>query len=153
MPSANLLGVVELDNHCLVFHKKGQDGSSKCNLVCTDGEFDRVFGAIYEMDSTHKQALDHFEGNGNGYYDTQLTVELHGKEHSCFTYFAQPSYIENDLKPYHWYKDLVVLGARHLQFPDAYVELIEKVESVEDPNEIRRIQQQKLIEQILQYSS
>ena len=57
------------------------------------------------------------------------------------------------LKPYHWYKDLVVLGAKHLQFPDVYVRSIESIESVEDSDQIRRIQHQRLIERILLYSS
>ena len=151
VPSAQLVGVIELSQHRLAFHKKSQDGSSKCNLVHTDEESDGVYGAIYKMDSAHKQALDCFEGKGNGYHDSQLTVELHGKEYSCFTYFAQQSYIEHNLKPYHWYKDLVVLGAQHLQFPNAYVDSIEKVESVEDLNDARRKHHEQLIEEILNY--
>ena len=151
VPSANLLDVIELDKHRLAFHKKSQDGSSKCNLVHTGEESDGVYGAIYQMDSAHKKALDSFEGNGNGYHDSQLTVELHGKEYSCFTYFAQQSYIENNLKPYHWYKNLVVLGARHLQFPDVYVRSIEMIESVEDPDETRRKQHEQLIKKIVNF--
>jgi len=147
------VGVIELNQHRLAFQKRGRDGSSKCNLVHTGGESDGVYGAIYQMDSAHKQALDSFEGKGNGYHDSQLTVELHGKEHSCFTYFAQSSHIDDGLKPYHWYKDLVVLGAQHLQFPNAYVRSIELIESVEDSDEIRRIQHQRLIERILESSS
>ena len=149
VPSAQLVGVIELNQHRLAFHKKSQDGSSKCNLVRTGKESDGVYGAIYQMDSVHKQALDSFEDNGNSYHDSQLTVELHGKEHSCFTYFAQQSYIENNLKPYHWYKDLVVLGAKHLQFPNAYVRAIELIESVEDSDEIRRERHNLLIEKIV----
>jgi len=149
--SAELLDVIELKKYCLAFHKKSQDGSSKCNLVHTGEESDGVFGAIYQIDSAHKQALDCFEGKGNGYHESQLTVELHGKEHSCFTYFAQQSYIENNLKPYHWYKNLVVLGAKHLQFPDGYVRSIELIESVEDPDEARRKHHALLIEEILNY--
>jgi hypothetical protein len=148
VPSAQWVGVTELRYHRMAFQKRGRDGSSKCNLVCTGEEFDGVHGAIYQMDSFHKQALDGFEGNGNGYLDSQITVELHGKEHSCFTYFAQQSYIENNLKPYHWYKNLVVLGAKHLQFPDGYVRSIELIESVEDLNETRRKHHELLIEKI-----
>jgi len=110
-----------------------------------------VYGAIYQMDSVHKQALDCFEGNGNGYYDSPLTVELHGKEHSTFTYFAQASHIADGLKPYHWYKNLVVLGAKHLQFPDVYVRSIELIESVEDPDETRREHHHMLIEKIVNF--
>jgi len=151
VPSTNLLGVAELDKHRLAFHKKSQDGSSKCNLVRTGNKCDGVYGAIYQMDSAHKQDLDSFEGNGNGYLDSQLTVELYGKERSCFTYFAQETHIADGLKPYHWYKNLVVLGARHLQFPDVYVRSIELIESVEDPDETRRKKHELLIEEILNY--
>jgi hypothetical protein len=151
VPSAQWVGRTELRYHRLAFQKKGRDGSSKCNLVCTGEESDGVYGAIYQMDSAHKKALDSFEGNGNGYHNSQLTVELHGKEYSCFTYFAQQSYIENNLKPYHWYKNLVVLGAKHLQFPDGYVRSIELIESVEDPDETRRKHHEQLIEEILNY--
>lgn len=149
--SAQWVGRTELSQHRLAFQKRGRDGSSKCNLVCTGEESDGVYGAIYQIDSAHKQALDCFEGNGNGYHDSQLTVELHGKEYSCFTYFAQQSYIENDLMPYHWYKDLVVLGAKHLQFPEVYVRSIELIESVEDPDETRREHQNLLIEKIVNF--
>ena len=151
VPSAQLVGVIKLRQHRLAFHKKGHDRSSKCNLVRTGEESDGVYGAIYEMDSAHKEALDCIEGNGNGYHDRQLTVELHGKEHSCFTYFAQQSYIENNLKPYHWYKDLVVLGAKHLQFPDGYVRSIELIESVEDLDDARREHHDLLIEKIVNF--
>ena len=151
VPSAQWVGGTELRYHRLAFHKKSQDGSSKCNLVRTSEESDGVYGAIYQMDSAHKIALDRFEDNGNGYHNTQLTVELHGQEYSCFTYFAQRSYIENDLMPYHWYKNLVVLGAKHLQFPDAYVRSIELIESVEDPDETRRKHHELLIEKIVNF--
>jgi gamma-glutamylcyclotransferase len=149
--SAQLVGVIELSQHRLAFQKRGRDGSSKCNLVCTGEESDGVCGAIYQMDSAHKKDLDYFEGNGNGYLDEQLTVELHGQEYRCFTYFAQQSYIDNDLKPYHWYKDLVVLGSRHLQFPDVYVRSIELIESVEDPDKTRRKHHERVIEKIVNF--
>jgi hypothetical protein len=151
VPSAQLVGVIELSQHCLAFQKRGNDGSSKCNLVCTGEEFDGVCGAVYQMDPIHKQALDCFEGQGNGYHDSQLTVELHGKEYSTFTYFAQASHIAHGLKPYHWYKNLVVLGAKHLQFPNAYIRSIELIESVEDSDETRREHHSLLIEKIANF--
>ncbi|GJL66704.1 MAG: hypothetical protein NPIRA05_16750 [Nitrospirales bacterium] len=153
VPSAELLDVVELKHYRLSFHKRGQDRSSKCNLVRTGEESDEVYGGIYQIDSAHKPMLDRFEGKGKGYHDSQLTVEFHGQEYSCLTYLAQPSYIEHSLKPFHWYKELIVLGAKHLRFPNAYVRSIESIDSVEDPDEERRMQHQELIERILQYST
>ena len=149
--SAELLGVVELSHYRLAFQKRGWDGSSKCNLVHTGHESDGIHGALYQIDSGHKPALDVFEGKGNGYDDRQLTVEFQGQDFSCFTYVAQTSHIENGLKPYHWYKELVVLGARHLQFPNAYVRSIESIESVEDPDETRREHHNLLIEKIVNF--
>ena len=151
VPSAELLDVVELRSYRLAFQKRGQDGSSKCNLTLTGEASDGVHGAIYQIDSAHKPILDRFEGNG--YHDSQLTVEFDGQEYSCLTYLARPSYIENSLKPFHWYKELIVLGARHLRFPHAYVRFIESIESVKDPDEERQIHNQRLIDRILQYSN
>ncbi len=150
--SATLFGVVELYKHRLEFHKKGQDGSSKCNAVRTEGEFDRVYGALYQVEHDHKNDLDRIEGVGSGYRDQQIKLHYQGQEYTCFTYFAQSPSIGNNLKPYHWYKQLVVLGAKHLQFPDAYVQSIEQVESVEDPDETRRTTHELLIGRILNYS-
>lgn len=149
MPSANLLGVVELDKYRLAFHKKGQDGSSKCNLVRTDSEFDRVYGAVYELEQEHKNVLDCFEGTGYGYRDQQIMLQCQGQAYKCFTYFAQQSHIVEKLKPYHWYKQLVVRGARYLRFPDSYLVLIESIESVEDPDEKRRKEYERLMEKII----
>jgi len=80
-----------------------------------------------------------------------MTLEFQGKVTECFTYFPQPSYLEDALKPYHWYKHIVVLGAKYLQFPDAYVHSIERVESIEDPDEASRKEHELLIEEILDY--
>ena len=90
---AQLIGGTELRHHRLAFHKKGQDESSKCNLVRTDGEYDRVYGAIYELDSKHKNDLDSFEGKGYGYIDQNIMLQHQGQEYNCFTYFAQQSHI------------------------------------------------------------
>ena len=55
VPSAQLVGgMLSWSQHRLAFHKKSQDGSSKCNLVHTGEESDEVYGAIYQMDSAHK---------------------------------------------------------------------------------------------------
>jgi hypothetical protein len=151
VPSAKLVAAVELSNHYLTFHKKSHDGSSKCNLLNTGSESTSVHGAIYELDPAHKSVLDGFEGKGFGYLDNQISVPHQGREYTCFTYLAQESHIVDDLKPYHWYKNLVVLGARYLQFPDTYISSIEAVQSVKDPHEERRKEHEVLIERIINY--
>ena len=149
--SATLVGITRVGKHRLVFHKRSIDGSSKCNLLETGTESDLVYGAIYEIEPEHKPALDRFEWRGCGYMDGQINVQYKGQEYACFTYMAQRSHIVGNLKPYHWYKKLVVLGASYLQFPAAYVASIEAVESVEDRDELGREQSYALIERMIKH--
>ena len=151
VPSASLVGVIELTKHRLLFHKHSTDGSSKCNLVHTGCDADLIYGAIYDIDPADKPDLDHVEGKG--YLDHQLSLQHQRRAYTCFTYLAQPSYIGDHLKPYHWYKQLVVLGARYLKFPDSYIHSIASVESVKDPEENRRIENEMLIQNIINYSN
>ena len=76
---------------------------------------------------------------------------LQGKSYNCFTYLAQPSHIVDHLQPYHWYKKLVLLGARYYQFPHSYLAAIESVKSIDDPDESRRKQHDVLIKKILRF--
>ena len=70
----------------------------------------------------------------------------------CFMYLAEPSHIEKNLKPYHWYQELVFLGATYLNFPETYVRSIEAIESMDDQDEARRTRHDQLIEEILNFS-
>ena len=149
VPSADLVGIAKHPNHALTFHKRSNDGSSKCNMF--KSEPDLIYGAIYKLNPEHKDELDKFEGKGYGYIDNQLTLEHNENQYTCFTYLAQQSYIVSDLKPYHWYKKLVILGAEYLGFPDTYISSINAVESIEDQDAIRGKEKEKLIERIINY--
>lgn len=150
-PSAVLIGIAKHPGYRLTFHKKSSDGSSKCNMFESGSETDEVIGAIYRLNSEHKNYLDRFEDKGYGYLDNQIILSHDGTEYTCFTYRAQQSHIVDDLKPYHWYKTLVVLGANYLGFPSEYTSTIEAVESIEDPDAKRRREKEMLIESIINY--
>jgi len=151
VPSAELIGVTEHPNHKLTFHKKSNDDSSKCNMFNSGNESDLIYGAIYKLDHEHKTELDKFEGRGYGYIDNKITLLHDGNGYTCFTYLAQQSHIVDNLKPYHWYKKLVILGAQYLEFPGSYISSIDEVESVEDPDSKRRKQNEELVESIIEY--
>ena len=151
VPSAKLVRTGELKRYCLTFNKKSHDDSSKCNILETDSELDLVHGAIYKLRPEHKSDLDRYEGKGYGYIDSQILLHCEGQHYDCFTYLAQQSHIVDDLKPYHWYKELVVLGARYLQFPEKYISSIESVESIEDPEISRRKEKADLINNVVKY--
>jgi len=146
--SANLIGVTSIDSHRLVFHKKSHDGSAKCNILETGCPTDIVHGAIYEIASEHKCDLDRFEGKGSGYIDNEIKLRYHDQDYLCFTYQAQLSHICDDLKPYHWYKEMVVLGAIYHGFSDTYVSVIASTPSTEDPDQNRRLENEALLDKM-----
>ena len=76
--------------------------------------------------------LDGFEGVGNGYETQSLNVSYDAKEYACFTYLAQASHIDESLRPFHWYKEVVSVGARYLGFPQWYLALIDGHGSMQD---------------------
>jgi len=146
--SARLICSAALPEYRLTFDKLGQDGSSKCNLQKIGGQADCVYGAIYQIDSAHKPRLDEFEGLGAGYIDREIELISNACRYRCFSYFAQPGYITDTLKPYIWYQQLVFEGAQYLQFPAAYIAQIEAVASVPDPNVERALLHRQLIDRM-----
>jgi len=146
--SAQIIGIAQLDKHILKFNKKSRDGSAKCNLVNTGKKSDFIHGAIYQLSAEHKVVLDNFEGKGFGYLDKQIELKFDNKKYNCFSYFAQQQYIVDDLQPYHWYKQLVALGASYLKFPASYTSSISAVDSCNDPEQNRRLQHELLLQKI-----
>lgn len=146
--SAHLIDVIDLSGYCLKFHKLSNDGSAKCNLIKTNTNSDRVYAALYEMDYEQKHILDRFEGKGKGYRDCPVDIHHQGHKVTCFMYLAETSHINDQLQPYHWYKNLVLAGAQHLGFPAAYVAQIKAVESKQDNNIQRLRNMQTLLEKM-----
>lgn len=141
--STKLVGTATLPGYQLFFHKRGQDSSGKCNILQTNNESHAVHTAIFSIDSEHKAILDQFEGPG--YESREITVVCDDKELNCFAYFANDSHIEDDIAPYHWYKEIVELGAKYHNFPSKYITKIASINSKQDPDEIRREKHEKLI--------
>ncbi len=123
IPSSKPLDKAHLHQYQLRYHKNGGDGSAKCNVVSTGNELDRVIGVIYEMLAIELPILDRVEGLGYG-YDREVCEVKMGPDSvvEAYLYIAQPEYIDEDSRPYCWYRDFVVEGARHHQFPDDYID-------------------------------
>jgi hypothetical protein len=144
--SADLLGVVVLGGYRLTFQKRSIDGSGKCNLLFTEDPSDLTYAALYEVALSQKSDLDRFEGNG--YRDHQIEVSLNGDRYTCVAYTAKSTHVDGSLKPYHWYKSLVVLGAEYLEMPEDYISVIRTVESLRDPDSRRRATNEELIRRL-----
>jgi cation transport regulator ChaC len=145
-PSARVLGTATLPGHVLRFHKRSRDKSGKCNVFATANSADRVLGVLFAIDKAERSKLDGAEGLNKGYHDATVTViNEHGRRRKVLTYVATPDSIDDNLKPYTWYKDFVVSGAKECGLPTDYVsEFIEAVEAVDDPDE-KRAQRERAI--------
>ncbi len=146
IPSSRFLGIARVLGYRLCFHKCGQDGSAKCNALYTGSTGDELYGAVYRMDTGHKPILDDFEGQG--YQADSFSVVLNKAEYTVFYYAAVDSYINNNLRPYHWYKELVILGAKFHNLPDKYLMQVNAVESAEDTDHTRYHRHIQLIKRI-----
>jgi gamma-glutamylcyclotransferase len=130
--AAVLLGAAALPGHVLRFHKRGRDGSGKCDAAWTGGGGDRVLGALYRLGPTDVAVLDAIEGAGRGYRVQEVRVETGAGTLAAFAYLADPAAIDPAAVPWDWYKALVLAGARHHGFGASYVAAIEAVPSRPD---------------------
>jgi len=141
-PSSRLLGQGFVAGWSLQFHKRSIDGSGKCNIL-NSGAGTGVYVAVFEMNMKDKMKLDKIEGTGKGYDNATIEVADFG---NCFTYLGTASHIRDELRPFDWYKELVLLGCRKLAIPDHYAAVIESVKSIRDPLEKRSQAQWKIVE-------
>lgn len=144
VPSARAVDVVEMRGHRLAFDKRSTDGSAKCHVYTEEADHHTVYGALYEFDARHKPRLDAAEGGG--YRERIARVPLNGNGYRPYTYVARQSHIEPDLLPYHWYKSLVLAGARFHGFPEHYIATIEAAPSTHDPDQERVRRHERLLE-------
>ncbi len=130
------LGVATLDAHTLMFQKASIDGSAKCDIVVSEDESSTIFGVVFKFPDTELAKLHKAEGLGEGYNCKTVSVVLPDDRNIvALTYFATK--IDMNLKPYHWYKQHVVYGAKESELPEWYIEKIEAIESIDDPCPIR----------------
>lgn len=142
--SARFLGTAFVDGWSLEFHKRGKDGSGKCNIVAGG---DGVHAAIYRLSDADRVVLDRIEGLGYGYRAGTIDVPGFGR---CHVYLGDPEYLDASLAPFDWYKALVLLGARHHRFPADYVEKIAATPAEEDPDAVRRAENERIVERVEQ---
>jgi gamma-glutamylcyclotransferase len=139
VPSARVVGVVEMPGYLLAFHKRSIDGSGKCLIYSGQGEHHKMYGVLYEFDCREKASLDALEGSGKGYCEQLVQFPLNGETYTPYIYVALSTHIDPTLIPYHWYKNLVLAGARYHHFPAQYVAAIQATPSKADPD-VRRTQ-------------
>jgi hypothetical protein len=135
VPSARPLGAALLHGHGRRWHKVGRDGSGKCDVVpdATPGQV--VHGVLYRIDAREMPRLDAAEGLGQGYDAVELEVEWAGGRRLAHLYRA--THIDPSLRPFRWYRELVVAGAVSHRLPADVVAALRAVPAIEDPDEAR----------------
>lgn len=142
IPSCKPLSIATLPDHTLRFHKRGKDGSGKCNAFAGGGG-NSVIGVLFSFDLAEQVDLDRAEGVGRGYERAEVTVI---KDQNCtqkaMTYLATADYIDGKLQPYGWYKNFVLAGGWEHGLPPEYIaEYIQAIEAIVDPNKKRDVEQ------------
>lgn len=138
----------KLKNYILRFNKFGQDQTAKCNIVKTGNPGDFVNGVIYQIKSSDLEILDRIEGLNKGYVHKMLNVKLYGKSHQVLTYVAMPEYLNNSIKPYSWYKEMVIKGLEYYQFESDNIDQVRIIEAINDPDLRRNASMWNLIKEM-----
>jgi gamma-glutamylcyclotransferase len=131
---------------CLVgyrlnFNKKSRDGSGKANLE--PDPVAEVWGVLYLVPAAQLRSLDRGEGSG---YERQCMVvrTSSGEEVNAWVYVALQFSAMQALRPYEWYKHLLVEGAREHILPGSYLESLEAIDAVPDPHKERAAKRSRI---------
>lgn len=139
LPRSRFLGTAEIGGRTLHFHKRSRDRSGKCTIAPGNGS---IHVAVYELDRYEKAVLDRIEGVGVGYSVENIMLPGFG---NCFTYVAMRFYTDVGLRPYSWYKYLVLAGCEALKFPEHYVAPIRGIATIDDPDRVRHAANMQIV--------
>ena len=143
VPSAKRLDTVTLKNHQLRFNMSGTDGSGKCDSFQTNNIEDTVIGALFEINRAEKTILDRAESLGYGYDEKIVSVQNDlGEVFNALIYCAIN--IDDSLKPYSWYLNHVIIGAKESKLPTDYLAVIESIVCLEDPDKTQDAEQRAM---------
>lgn len=142
--SARALGVAELPGHDLRWHKRSNDGSGKCDIVANESSASGVFGVLYEIAGNEKAALDRAEGLGAGYKEVEIEVLCGGRWVTAKAYRATDT--DPELRPYTWYRGLVIAGAKEHGLPASYIAGLQSVPANQDPQRGRHDRNMAMIQ-------
>lgn len=132
-PSARPVSHARLEGWRLRFDKRSKDGSGKCHLEPQPGAC--VHGVVYRLDENDFRTLDLAEGVGSGYQRQRIRKILlgDGTKVNAFAYLAEPGHVVDSLRPYDWYRDLVLAGAEQHQLPQDFILQLKQIDARPDP--------------------
>ena len=129
--SAEFVTTGKLPNFKIQLNKISKDGSAKSNIV--QNKNTAVEGAIYKLSSNELEKLDQYEGVGKGYNTRQIEVNTNEGKFDCVCYIGDKHYLNEELCPYRWYRELLLEGARSRDF-QGLIKTLRKQDCFDDPN-------------------
>jgi gamma-glutamylcyclotransferase len=122
-----------LTGYSLEFTKLSKDDSGKASVhPCSQ---DHVWGVLYQIPDVDLCVLDRREGSG--YRREALTVSVDDSLVEAWVYVAKDPVRTGLLRPYSWYKQFLIFGAREHSLPSEYINRILEVEDVVDEDSDR----------------
>lgn len=126
----------------LVFNKPSKDGSGKANVVADPNS--AVWGVIYSIPDADLDVLD--DGEGKGYRRQSMRVyAVAGNAADAWVYVATTPSSDPNLRPYTWYKQFLVDGAKEHGIPPPYVAALETIVADEDRDQARDQERRELM--------
>ncbi len=144
-PSARAHCRAWLVGHQLEFHKRGRDGSGKCDAHQTGSTTTAVHGVAYRIDPAERESLERIEACGQGYAGRVVGLMTGAGALDAYTYLARPEFIDAVLRPFDWYLELVIAGAREHRLPAAYIRALEAVVAGVDPDHRRAARERRAL--------
>ena len=138
--SAEFFSTAGIRGYEVRFRKISIDDSGKADLVQTGNPEHIVHGVVYQFDPADWHALDKHEGatgTNPGYDRVPIQVHTDSGSRDVTTYLARKERIDESLKPYTWYRDLILCGAEQHGLPEDYRRKIESIVDIPDPEENR----------------
>jgi hypothetical protein len=146
-PGCHPLRPAYLPGYSLRWHKRSRTGSGKCDAFQTSTEVDVLWGVLFAIPESEKESLDKAEGVGQGYMEKEVQVMAADQWTVAFTYVAAPDSIDPSLRPFGWYRDLVLAGAQEHGLSEEHLERIASQPVTADPDRSREARKRRLLEQ------
>ena len=142
-PSAVAIDIGFVQGRRFSFGKVSRDGSGKCDIEATNNAKDRAYGVLYRINAKEKSDLGEAEGLGIGYSEANVQIVTATGTQTAMTFVA--SYKEAPLRPYQWYRAMVITGATEHGLPSEYIEWLRTFEAQADANTDRRTARESLL--------
>ena len=141
-----LVTVAEINGRQLRINKTGLDGSAKCNAFRSGNDGHTLQGVIYRLTSPQKYLLDKYEGLGRGYHIEweDARCRQSGKKHPVMLYVADRQGIREDIRPFRWYRDYVLDGARYFSLSAETIRALEAHPVIDDDDNHRNHQNRQI---------